>query len=137
MGRPELNEEPRFADPIARLQSENRPEFMALFEDWLARNTRYEAMQKAQVQRLPLTAVNPPSAVLQDPHLQARGFFVDVTHPVAGTLPHTREPFRMAATPAEPVCAAPLLGQHTEEVLRQRLGLTTSELTELRQQGVI
>jgi crotonobetainyl-CoA:carnitine CoA-transferase CaiB-like acyl-CoA transferase len=110
---------------------------MAIFEDWLARNTRYEAMQKAQAQHLPLTAVNTPSAVLQDAHFRARGFFVDVTHPVAGPLPHMREPFRMAATPAEPVRPAPLLGQHTDAVLRQRLGLTASELAELRQQGVI
>ena len=137
MGMPELNEDPRFADPMARFQPENRPAFMAIFEDWLAQNTRYEAMQKAQAQHLPLTAVNPPSAVLQDAHFRARGFFVDVTHPVAGTLPHMREPFRMAATPAEPVRPAPLLGQHTEAVLRQRLGLTASELTELRQHGVI
>jgi crotonobetainyl-CoA:carnitine CoA-transferase CaiB-like acyl-CoA transferase len=137
MGMPELNEDPCFADPMARLQPENRPAFMAIFEAWLARNTRYEAMQKGQAQRLPLTAVNPPSAVLEDVHLRARGFFVDVMHPVAGTLPHTREPFRMAATPAEPVRPAPLLGQHTEAVLRQRLGLTASELTELWQHGVI
>jgi crotonobetainyl-CoA:carnitine CoA-transferase CaiB-like acyl-CoA transferase len=94
-------------------------------------------MQQAQAHRLPLTALNPPTAVLQDPHLRARGFFTEVTHPVAGTLPHTREPFRMAATPAEPVRPAPLLGQHTEEVLGQRLGLTSTALATLRQEGVI
>ena len=137
MGMPELNNDPRFADPLARLQQENRPAFMAIFEDWLLHYTRYEAMAKAQAQRLPLTAVNPPSAVLQDPHLRARGAFVEVEHPVAGTLPYTREPFRMAAAPAAPVCPAPLLGQHTDAVLSQRLGLTGTDLAALRQAGII
>jgi crotonobetainyl-CoA:carnitine CoA-transferase CaiB-like acyl-CoA transferase len=137
MGMPELNEDPRFADPLARLQSENRPVFMAMFQDWLAQHTRYEAMAQGQAQRLPLTAVNPPSAVPQDPHFRARGSFVEVAHPVAGTLPYTREPFRMAAAPAAPVCPAPLLGQHTDTVLSQRLGLTATDLAELRQAGVI
>jgi crotonobetainyl-CoA:carnitine CoA-transferase CaiB-like acyl-CoA transferase len=137
MGKPELQEEPRFANPMARLQPENRPVFMAIFQDWLHQNTRYEAMTKMQAHRVPLTAVNPPSAVLRDPHFQARGTFVEVDHPAAGTLPYTREPFRMTASPAEPVRRAPLLGEHTEAVLRQRLGLTTTDLTILQQQGVV
>jgi CoA:oxalate CoA-transferase len=137
MEMPELNEDPRFANELARLQQEQRPAFMAIFEDWLSRHTRYEAMAKAQAQRLPLTALNPPSAALQDPHLRERGAFVDVAHPVAGTLPYTRAPFRMAASPAAPVRPAPLLGQHTDVVLGQRLGLTSSDLAELRQQAVI
>lgn len=137
MGMPELNADPRFADPIARLQPAQRPAFMAFFEGWLQHTTRYEAMHLAQAQRLPLTAVNPPSAVLQDPHFQARQAFVEVTHPVAGTLPHTREPFRMAASPAAALRAAPLLGEHTEMVLRQRLGLTAAEIASLRQRGIV
>ena len=137
MEMPELNEDPRFADALTRLQQEQRPAFMAIFEDWLSHHTRYETMAKAQTQRLPLTALNPPSAALQDPHFRERGAFVDIEHPVAGTLPYTRAPFHMAASPAAPVRPAPLLGQHTDVVLGQRLGLTSSDLAELRQQGVI
>jgi len=137
MGMPELNEDPRFADALTRLRQEQHPAFMAIFEDWLSHHTRYEAMARAQAHRLPLTAVNPPSAALQDPHFRERGAFIDVEHPVAGTLPYTYAPFRMAASPAVPVRPAPLLGQHTDVVLEQRLGLTSSDLAELRQQGVI
>ena len=60
-----------------------------------------------------------------------------VEHPEAGALPYTREPFRMQASPAEPVQRAPLLGEHTDTVLQRRLGLTTTELTDLRRHGVI
>lgn len=135
--RPELDQDPRFADPMDRMQQTQRAEFRAIFQAWLNRHTRYQAMFKAQAQGVPLTALNPPSAVLQDPHFQERGAFVEVDHPQAGTLPYTREPFRMAATPAEPVRRAPLLGEHTGTVLGQRLGLSATALAEMRQQGVI
>jgi crotonobetainyl-CoA:carnitine CoA-transferase CaiB-like acyl-CoA transferase len=90
-----------------------------------------------QAKRVPFTAVNPPSAVLQDPHFKERAYFVDVAHPVAGVLPYTREPFRMAASPAETVRRAPLLGEHTAAVLHQRLGLLDREIVALRKQKVI
>jgi CoA:oxalate CoA-transferase len=137
MEMPELQADPRFANPTERLKQENRPAFMALFQDWLHRNTRYEAMAKAQARRVPLTAVNPPSALLQDPHFQARGAFAEIEHPLAGTLPHTREPFRMLGSPAVPIRRAPLLGEHTATVLQQHLGLSPTEITDLRQHGVI
>lgn len=137
MGRPDLATDPRFADPLERLQPEHWPAFMAIFQDWLDRHTRSEAMATMQAHGVPLTAVHPPSGVLTDPHFRARGYFVDVHHPEAGTLPYTREPFRMAASPAAPIRRAPLLGEHTETVLQQRLGLSNAEITELRQQGVI
>ena len=137
MGMPELNEDPRYADPIDRLDQDKRPELMQVFQAWLDDHTRYEAMTKMQAERLPLTAVNPPSAVLQDPHFRARQYFVDVDHPVVGPLPYTREPFRMTASPAAPVRRAPLLGEHTDTVLSQRLGLQAADLAQLRQLGVI
>ena len=137
MGMPELNDDPRFSDPLERMQQDRRPAFMAIFQDWLQQHTRYEAMAKMQAQRVPLTAVNPPSAVLQDPHFKERGYFVEVDHPVAGPLLYTREPFRMATSPAEPVRRAPLLGEHTAAVLQQRLGLSDADFNELKEQGVI
>ncbi len=137
MEMPELNEDPRFADPIERLQEDRRAEFMAIFQEWLNNKTRYEAMTQMQAKRLPLTAVNAPSAVLKDPHFRHRDYFVELDHPEAGSLPYTREPFRMAASPALPVSRAPLLGEHTASVLHQRLGLSPTELTDLRRHGVV
>lgn len=133
---PELNHDPRFADPVDRLDQEQRLEFMAIFQDWLDRKPRYEAMAAMQAQRVPLMAVNLPSAILDDPHFRERGYFVHVDHPEAGTLPYTREPFRMQASPAVPVGRAPLLGEHTDTVLQHRLGLSSAALDDLRQQGV-
>ena len=137
MERPDLHDDPRFADPIDRFDQEKRSAFRAIFQSWLDQNTRYDAMASMQAERVPLTAVNPPSAVLNDPHFRDRGYFVEVDHPEAGPLPYTREPFRMAASPAVAVSRAPRLGEHTDTVLRDRLGLSTADLTELRGHGVI
>lgn len=137
MGMPELNDDPRFADPIDRLDQEKRPEFMAIFQAWLNQNPRYEAMAKMQAERVPLTALNLPSAVLNDPHFRERNYFVEVDHPEAGPLPYTREPFRMMASPAVPVQRAPRLGEHTDTVLRHDLGLSSADLDALRRHGVI
>jgi crotonobetainyl-CoA:carnitine CoA-transferase CaiB-like acyl-CoA transferase len=122
---------------MERLQPERRPAFMALFEEWLQHHTRYEAMARAQAQRVPFTAVNGPADVLHDPHFQARGYFTPVDHPVAGTLPYTGAPFRMQDAPAVPLRPAPLLGEHTDTVLRQRLGFSAPELEDLRRHGII
>ncbi len=137
MGMPELNEDPRFADPLDRMDQEQRPAFMAIFQDWLNQHTRYEAMAKMQAQRVPLTAFNPPSAVLDDPHFSARDAFVELDHPEAGPLPYTREPFRMLGSPAVPLQPAPLLGEHTDAVLQQRLGLSPSDLVGLRRHDIL
>jgi crotonobetainyl-CoA:carnitine CoA-transferase CaiB-like acyl-CoA transferase len=137
MGMPELNDDPRFADPIDRLDQEKRPEFMAIFQAWLNQHPRYEAMAKMQAERVPLTALNPPSAVLNDPHFRERDYFVEVDHPEAGPLPYTREPFRMMASPAVPVQRAPLLGEHTATVLQHNLGLSAADLDALRRHGVV
>jgi crotonobetainyl-CoA:carnitine CoA-transferase CaiB-like acyl-CoA transferase len=137
IGMPELNDDPRFADPIKRMQQDERPAFMAILQEWLNQHTRAEAMDKMQAAGVPFAAVNPPSAVLQDAHFKARGYFVEVDHPHAGPLPYTREPFRMAASPAEAVRRAPLLGEQTEAVLRHCLGLSAADLDGLKIQGVI
>ena len=87
--------------------------------------------------RLRSAALNPPSAVLEDPHLRDRGAFVECDHPAAGPLPYTGAPFRLTASPATPLQPAPLLGEHTDTVLQQRLGLSPQELGALRQHGII
>jgi crotonobetainyl-CoA:carnitine CoA-transferase CaiB-like acyl-CoA transferase len=137
IGMPELNDDPRFADPTDRLDQDKRPEFMAIFQEWLNQHPRYEVMAKMQAQRVPLTALNPPSAVLNDPHFRERNYFVEVDHPEAGPLPYTREPFRMMASPAVPVQRAPLLGEHTDTVLQHDLGLSSADLDALRRHGVV
>ena len=92
-----------------------------------------ELMQKHGIPGLP---VNSPADFMKDPHIQARGFFGTVTHPVLGSFEQPGTPFmvdgqRAAALPA------PLLGQHNHQVLCGELGLQKSELEVLAAEGVI
>jgi crotonobetainyl-CoA:carnitine CoA-transferase CaiB-like acyl-CoA transferase len=137
MEMPELHDDLRFNTEKARLEPRHRAPFMQLFCAWLMRQTRQEIMQKARHARIPGTTVNTPAEVLHDAHFAARGTFVSVTHPVAGTWQLPGAPFRPQRTPWQVRQPAPLLGQHTEAVLRELLGLAETQLAELRQMQVI
>lgn len=137
MDMPELHDDARFNTEAARLNPAHREAFLQIFYDWLRRHTRQEIMRLAQRARLPGTTVNTPMEVLHDPHFVARGAFVPVTHPVAGTWQLPGAPFRPQRTPWQIRHPAPLLGEHTTAVLSELLDCTEAELARLRQSQVI
>jgi crotonobetainyl-CoA:carnitine CoA-transferase CaiB-like acyl-CoA transferase len=92
-----------------------------------------ELMQKHGIPGLP---VNSPSDFMRDPHIQARGFFGKVTHPVIGSFKQASAPFMIDGKRGAPA-PAPLLGQHNEEVFCGELGLDRSELELLAADRVI
>ena len=73
--------------------------------------------------------------VALDPHLHATGFFEDITHPEAGTRPYQGLPFRFAVTRLPKLGPAPMLGEHTDEILREWAGLSDDVIAELRRNG--
>jgi crotonobetainyl-CoA:carnitine CoA-transferase CaiB-like acyl-CoA transferase len=75
--------------------------------------------------------------IARDPHLEERGYFVNVEHPVAGVLAHPGSPFRLSVTPGEVGGPAPLLGQHNADVYCGRLGLSQEDLARLRMAGIV
>jgi crotonobetainyl-CoA:carnitine CoA-transferase CaiB-like acyl-CoA transferase len=86
---------------------------------------------------VPMGAVNTLDAVLDHPQVAARKAIVDTTHPVAGAVKMTAPPVQMSDTPGSIRSPAPLLGQHTEQVLRERLALDDTEIARLRDARVI
>ena len=70
-------------------------------------------------------------------HLHARGFFVTLEHPEAGTRAVAGPPWHPSRHPMRPVLPAPLHGQHTVEVLRDVLGMTNDELADLTARGIV
>jgi crotonobetainyl-CoA:carnitine CoA-transferase CaiB-like acyl-CoA transferase len=92
-----------------------------------------ELMQKHGIPGLP---VNSPSDFMKDPHIQARGFFGEVTHPLLGSFRQPGSPFVVDGQRFGPL-PAPLLGQHNEEVFCGELGVQKSELEALAAAGVI
>ena len=69
--------------------------------------------------------------------MKARGIKIELDHPVAGKLPTVASPMRFSATPVEYKLAPPVLGQHTEEILRGLLQLDDAAIAKLRAEGTI
>jgi benzylsuccinate CoA-transferase BbsE subunit len=102
-------------------QAEAERLFDAL-DAWAAGYTVAELVEGAQLRRIPYAAVRPPEALLRDPHLAARGFFVPIEHPDLGpAVPFPGAPFRMTDSPWRTGRPA-RLGEHTAEVCRAWLG---------------
>ena len=93
--------------------------------------------RKVQAKRVPFAPVSTMGDLLNSEHLKARGFFVEIAHPVAGTHKYPGAPLKFGATPWEIRRPAPVLGQHNEEIFGQRLGLGAARLAELKRTGVI
>ena len=75
--------------------------------------------------------------VLKDRHFKARGFFVEIDHPIVGKATYPGLPFRLPATASAAQRPAPTLGQHNREVYVERLGYGDDEMRGLHEEGVI
>ncbi len=133
LGLPELLD-PKFASAQGR--TEHKAELDALVNKRLLELDPLELFHNAQKRRFVFGVCQTPKDILDCPQIQARGFLQDVEHPVVGTLKYPGGPFMMMATPARMARPAPLLGQHTHEVLGQ-LGYDGDSLLRLTELEVI
>ncbi len=108
----------------------------ATMDKWLADKGKFEIVRMAQELRLPFTEVLTPAEILGDAHLEERGFLVEVDHPVAPRVPQPGAAAFLSGTPWH-VERAPLLGEHTDTVLSDVLGLDADEVETLRRSGVV
>ena len=132
---PELLSDPRFNDPHVRHQ--NHKELKQILEQAFSRFTQAEVLELLGKAGIPCSPVNRVDRLMTDPQVAARDMLVDVEHPVAGILKLPGLPIKMSMTPGEIKAPAPLLGQHTEEVLSRILGLTEERINSLRERNVI
>jgi len=133
-GCPELAGDPRFATNGKRV--ENRAELTRLLGDVFRKRTKREWLELLEAAGVPNGPINDVAQVFEEPQVKARGVRIELEHPVAGRLPMVASPMRFSETPLEYRRAPPLLGEHTEEVLRG-LGKSDAEIARLRSAGVI
>tara|TARA_Y100001934_G_scaffold143365_1_gene172293 strand:+ start:134 stop:1351 length:1218 start_codon:yes stop_codon:yes gene_type:complete len=123
-------------DEVLGKMREHADEIDELISRWLKTHTRKEIQTLAQEIRVPFTMVQNIEETMSDPQNSHRNFFVDLTHPVAGTMKYPTSPFRLKSANWQ-TDAAPLLGQHNDEVYKERLGLTNHDLHFLEQKGIM
>src|SRR3989454_2334077 len=133
-GRPELGDDPRYADRPDPVQFID--EIAAMIESWTEKHTKHEAIEILAGVGLPCGAVLDSNEVLADPHMKSRGIITELEHPRRGKYPMPANPVRMSASPTE-VVRAPLLGEHNAEIYGRLLGYGDKELEQLRKEGVI
>jgi benzylsuccinate CoA-transferase BbsF subunit len=135
LGKPELAGEARFATAAARKANEDALE--EIIASWTREQDRWqvtEILQKAGVAAFPSMS---NKDLATDPHLQARGCLVEKEHPEIGRRIHVGIPWRMSVTPCEVRAAAPLRGQHTDEILKDLLGFSEEKIQGLRTKQIL
>jgi crotonobetainyl-CoA:carnitine CoA-transferase CaiB-like acyl-CoA transferase len=135
LGIPHLEKEPRFATNRAR--TENRAVLVPALQEIFLTKTYAEWEALFVEAGLPVGAINDLERVVEHPQVKARGLLKQMEHPVAGKVEVIAPFFAMSETPGGAVLPAPLLGQHTEEVLHEDLGLPSDQIERLRQAGVL
>ena len=135
MGQPELATDDRFADAPRRKRHEDAlDELLGL---WCAEQDKWEVTRRLQEVGVAAFPSLSTKEVDENPHLNAREFFGRVPHPEVGVRSHAGIPWRLARRPNGVRLPAPLMGQHTDEVLRQMLEMPEDEIERLRNSGVV
>lgn len=135
MERPDLAGDPRFATLSDRKANEEALE--AEITAWTAGRDRWEITRALQAEGVAAYPSMTSRDLANDPHLRERGIFVELEHPEVGVRIHIGIPWQMSGTPCAVESPAPLLGQHTDEVLRTVLTMTDDQVAGLRERGVL
>ena len=132
--RPDWIDDPRFATPASRVT--NWDERLELTQQEMVKRTTAEWLARFDAEDVPCAPINDRRALISDPQIEANELIVESEHPHVGRIRQTRPAARFDRTPAEIRRHAPLLGEHTDEVLGE-VGFDAEELAKLRASGVI
>lgn len=135
MGQPALRSDTRFASLAAR--KENEAALEAIVTAWTQERTADEATQALQNAGIPAYPALDAIDMVNSPHVGARDYFVELEHPEVGTRRHMGIPWTMSRTPCEIRRPAPCLGQDTDAVLTDIVGLSQDEIAALRERDIL
>jgi crotonobetainyl-CoA:carnitine CoA-transferase CaiB-like acyl-CoA transferase len=135
IGNPEWNNSELFANRFVRAQYVDA--LIPLLSEWTMEHTKQEIFDMGQAAHVPLAPAYTSEDVVNDHHLAARKYFQEIDHPVIGKVKYPGAPYRLSETPWRIQSPAPLLGQHNEEIYKNRLGYSEKDLMILSQSGVI
>lgn len=134
-GRPDLASEPRFVKNADRVR--HRAELVPLLEAVMKTRPKADWLTALEAAKVPCGAINSLDEVFSDPQVQARGMVTHWQHPLRADLPLVSSPIKLEKTPVRTDRPPPMLGQHTDEVLGELLGVDAARLATLRDRQVI
>ena len=130
-----LADDPRFVTNKARVA--HRAELIPLLRQATVFKTTAQWIEQLEKAGVPCGPINDLQQVFADPQVQARGLRLDLPNAMGSSTPQVASPLRLSATPVAYRSAPPLLGQHTEALLQRLLGMSETQVAELREAGVI
>ncbi|RRV08962.1 CoA transferase [Pseudomonas sp. v388] len=134
-GQPQWADDHRFL--TNKLRVANRHELIPLIRQATVFKTTAQWVGELEAAGVPCGPINDLAQVFADPQVQARGLAMELPHALGGTVAQVASPIRLSETPIEYRHAPPLLGEHTDRVLRELLGLSEGDITALREAGVV
>jgi CoA:oxalate CoA-transferase len=135
ISRPELVSDERFVTNGKR--TENQKALKAILDTVFPQRTVEEWLQDIDDAGIPCGPINAVDSIIADPQIKAREMIVETEHPIAGVIKMAGVPIKLSATPGAVEKAAPLLGQHTEEILYELLGMSAQQIEALRSEKVL
>ncbi len=132
IGRPEWKDDPDFATPSQRLP--RLGEVFEAIESWTKTRTKYEVMEICNPLDIPVGPILSMKELSEEPSLRETGTVVEVDHPERGKYLTVGNPIKLSDSPVE-VRRSPLLGEHTEEILREVVGFSDDEITSAQRIG--
>ena len=134
-GRPDWAQDPRFDSQLGRRRHQD--EIDRGISEWALGQEHRQAMQLLQQAGVTAAAVLNAEELMEDPHLDARNYFSEVTHPKAGTHRYPGLPVRLSNVATRSQLSAPCIGEHSRYVLTEVLGMSDEETVSLFADGVI
>jgi formyl-CoA transferase len=134
IGKPEWKTDPDYAKPAARLP--RLKHIFATIEEWTMTKTKFEVMELCNAVDIPVGPILSMKEIAEEQSLRDTGTVVEVDHPTRGKYLTVGNPVKMSDSVTE-VQRSPLLGEHTEEVLRKELGYTGEEIAEIMASGAV
>ncbi|MFU2050337.1 CaiB/BaiF CoA transferase family protein [Bordetella hinzii] len=131
VGLPELADDPRYATNPQRVR--NRDALVPLLAERMATGARDTWLAELEAAGVPAGPINTLDQVYEDPQVLARGMKRELPHALAGSVPIAASPLKLSDTPVEYRRPAPMLGEHTRQILSERLGLSDEEIQALAQ----
>ncbi|CAB3852347.1 MULTISPECIES: CaiB/BaiF CoA transferase family protein [Achromobacter] len=131
IGLPELSADPRFSTNPQRVK--NRAELVPLLAERMATGARDHWLTALEGVGVPAGPINTLDQVYEDPHVLARDMKRELPHPAAGKVPMASSPLKFSDSPVQYRRPPPMLGEHTAQVLAEKLGLSTEEIQALAQ----